>query len=278
MAWLGRVRAPHGLAALLCPLALAFFAAQAASADEPEDTVFLSNGGRLRGTVIEQDPERGVKLRLLDGSIRKLKTGDVARIEYAADPDAAPAPPPEAPAAAPAPAPAPPPPPYSIPPPPPAPVPEAAKHVAFAGSVGAAYLPVASSGNGGTTAGFVEAAGVFRNRKSDVRVGGIVAYETTDYQSSTSALVTLRTDLYFGSGVYALGVGSALGYGSFSPKGGYNADDGGSAEVAVYAVPMLLALGPKHSFEINFEVGAIRLFAWNEVEPFYNLSIGFASW
>jgi hypothetical protein len=55
----------------------------AARADGPVDTVFLADGGRLRGIVTEDDPRRGVTIKLVDGTIRKVKRTDVARVEYA---------------------------------------------------------------------------------------------------------------------------------------------------------------------------------------------------
>lgn len=73
------------LAALLLPsLSLA------AGAD---DTVFLKNGGRARGQVVEEDPTAGVTLQLPDGTFRRFKAHEIARVEYArqAQPSAAPA-------------------------------------------------------------------------------------------------------------------------------------------------------------------------------------------
>jgi hypothetical protein len=72
-----------------------------AQADEPSDVVMLANGGRMRGTVVEHDPSKSTTIRLLDGTTRKLKASEVARIQYgeaavpaAALPVAAPLPPP----------------------------------------------------------------------------------------------------------------------------------------------------------------------------------------
>jgi hypothetical protein len=78
-----------------------------------QDTVLLSNGGRVRGIVIEDDPKTGVSIKLADGSIRRLTRGEVKQVVYASDatstPPAAPVPaaptpvavPPALPAAAP---------------------------------------------------------------------------------------------------------------------------------------------------------------------------------
>jgi hypothetical protein len=47
------------------------------------DTVFLNNGGRMRGTVVEEDPARGVSIQLPGGERRTLQPGEVYRIQYA---------------------------------------------------------------------------------------------------------------------------------------------------------------------------------------------------
>ncbi len=104
-----------GVALTLSPLV--------ARANAPIDTVWLANGGRVRGTVIVDDPT-GVKVQLADGTVRTLTRNDVKRIEYAEHATAkasAPAPTPApAPASAPAPAPTPA---FRAPAPPPAPSP-----------------------------------------------------------------------------------------------------------------------------------------------------------
>jgi hypothetical protein len=53
-----------------------------ALADGPVDTVRLANGGRLRGTVMVDDPS-GVQVQLADGTTRTLKRQEVKAIEYA---------------------------------------------------------------------------------------------------------------------------------------------------------------------------------------------------
>lgn len=65
-----------------------------AHAEEPIDTVVLSNGGRVRGSVLESEPKTGTTIRMLDGTTRKLKPAEVTRVEYGED--SAPAPPPPA--------------------------------------------------------------------------------------------------------------------------------------------------------------------------------------
>lgn len=46
------------------------------------DTVFLRDGGRLRGTVVEEIPGTGVSIQLPDGELRKVPAADVLRVEY----------------------------------------------------------------------------------------------------------------------------------------------------------------------------------------------------
>jgi opacity protein-like surface antigen len=83
------------------------------------DTVFLNNGGRVRGTVVEEDPARGVIIQMPGGDQRTLQPGEVYRIQYGdgtvktygGRQEPAPSAPPPPPAAAELPATAPPPPP-----------------------------------------------------------------------------------------------------------------------------------------------------------------------
>jgi hypothetical protein len=83
-----------------------------ARAADDDDLVMLVNGGRLRGVVIEEDPQKGVRIKLMDGQIRSLKPSEVREVQYhgAAAPALAAGPP--AATFAPVPAPAPTPPPY----------------------------------------------------------------------------------------------------------------------------------------------------------------------
>jgi hypothetical protein len=88
------------------------------AAPEPggTDAVYFADGGRARGTVVEESPTGGVVLRLLDGSTRRYAPGQVVRIEYADGTVSVPAPK-AAPPAYPAPARPPPYPPPAYPPP-----------------------------------------------------------------------------------------------------------------------------------------------------------------
>jgi hypothetical protein len=71
--------------------------ASAAHAGDADDTVLLTNGGRVRGTVLEEDPTTGVRLRMPDGKVRTFKKAQVKSVKYggeAADAQPAPAAPP----------------------------------------------------------------------------------------------------------------------------------------------------------------------------------------
>lgn len=60
----------------------AVVAALLAGADPGFDTVFLQNGGRVRGTIVEEDPARGVTIQVPGGEVRTLLPAEVSRIEY----------------------------------------------------------------------------------------------------------------------------------------------------------------------------------------------------
>jgi hypothetical protein len=108
-----------GWALLSLVLAVASTTGAAFAADEPDDTVFLKSGGRVRGAVVEQDPVKGVRIKLADGTIRNIPAADVKEVIFGgagtrpgAVPGPAPGPGPAAPVpgVAPPPAPVPPPP------------------------------------------------------------------------------------------------------------------------------------------------------------------------
>jgi hypothetical protein len=69
------------MAALLVGGALSI--ASAAHADELIDTVFLANGGRVRGSVMVDDA-KVVSVRLADGKTKEIARSEVMRVEYAA--------------------------------------------------------------------------------------------------------------------------------------------------------------------------------------------------
>jgi hypothetical protein len=69
------------------------------------DVIFLNGGGRIQGTVLEEDPKVGVTVRLADGTVKKVSRANIASIDYGRGGEAqgsAPAPQPLAPAPAPA--------------------------------------------------------------------------------------------------------------------------------------------------------------------------------
>lgn len=99
-------RAGRGIERRAVEVAAAFLmlvAATTASAqDKPLDQVNLTNGGLVRGTVMEQDPDKGVTVKMLDGTTKKIPAKQVKSVDYApAAPPPAPAPPPAAPTVAP---------------------------------------------------------------------------------------------------------------------------------------------------------------------------------
>jgi hypothetical protein len=65
---------------ILCASALLF--ARTALANEAPDTVFLTGGGRVRGTVMVDDATE-VSIKLPDGTTRRVPRHEVARVEYA---------------------------------------------------------------------------------------------------------------------------------------------------------------------------------------------------
>jgi hypothetical protein len=50
-----------------------------------DDVVFLKNGGRARGVIIESDPAKSTRIRLQDGSIRTFEAAAVDHIAYGSD-------------------------------------------------------------------------------------------------------------------------------------------------------------------------------------------------
>lgn len=94
-----------------------------AHADTPPDVVMLKNGGMLRGTIQEMDPQGNVVIQLADGEKRTFPMTDVKYAGIAsgapgAEPPPAPAPAPAPPAYAPPPVASPPGPPQRAPQPP----------------------------------------------------------------------------------------------------------------------------------------------------------------
>jgi hypothetical protein len=53
---------------------------------DQDDVVFLKNGGRVVGTVMEESPDSGVRIKLADGTVRVILTADVQSVSYASAP------------------------------------------------------------------------------------------------------------------------------------------------------------------------------------------------
>ncbi len=78
--------------------ALAFAVAEGpARAGDADDVVYLNDGGRLRGVVVEEGPQ-GITIKLVDGTLRTVARARVKQVQYGpvagAPPAAPPAPPP----------------------------------------------------------------------------------------------------------------------------------------------------------------------------------------
>jgi hypothetical protein len=46
----------------------------------------LANGGRLRGTIVEESPAAGVRIKLVDGRVRQIPTRDAKSLQYGRQP------------------------------------------------------------------------------------------------------------------------------------------------------------------------------------------------
>ena len=66
--------------------ALLLLGSRDAFAGDIDDTVYLRNGGRVRGVVLEESPTLGVRLRLPDGTTRNLETAEVDHVTYGSAP------------------------------------------------------------------------------------------------------------------------------------------------------------------------------------------------
>ena len=47
-----------------------------------DDVVHLKNGGFIRGIVMEEQPDKGVTIRLADGTVRSVPAGDLSSVDY----------------------------------------------------------------------------------------------------------------------------------------------------------------------------------------------------
>jgi len=73
------------------PATLVALALALSTTPDRYDTVLLSQGGVLRGTVIEDVPGSDLVLQMPDGSMRRIPRADVFRVDYAAPPSQEPA-------------------------------------------------------------------------------------------------------------------------------------------------------------------------------------------
>ena len=65
---------------ILIICAVAFLVSAQALAQELEDVVYLKNGGIVRGTVIEQIPDKSLKIARFDGKVFRYKMNEIDKI------------------------------------------------------------------------------------------------------------------------------------------------------------------------------------------------------
>ncbi len=65
---------------ILVAFAMVFVAATKVSAGQMEDVVYLENGGIVRGTILEQIPDKSLKIKRRDGKEFKYRMRDIVRI------------------------------------------------------------------------------------------------------------------------------------------------------------------------------------------------------
>lgn len=144
-------------------------------------------------------------------------------------------------------------------------------------SFGVGVVPAGVVGPGIASGELLQAGGALRSQSVEARLSVLVAFESTYYQSSTSALILERTARYVGNH-FSFGGGLGLGFGSFSPTGDYNADNGTSFEVAFITTPVMVHLGTRNQFELGVDVGLLYLASFSEWDPFYQVSVGIVHW
>ena len=149
--------------------------------------------------------------------------------------------------------------------------------VGWFGSFGFGAIPAGVDGPGVATGELLQGGVAMSGEKWETRASALLAFESTYYQSSTSGLLLVRTIRHFGSYFgFAFGVG--IGGGSFSPKGNYNADNGGTFELAGQITPLFLHFGGSNQFEVGLDIGGIALTSFGDAVPFYDISIGYTRW
>jgi hypothetical protein len=139
---------------------------------------------------------------------------------------------------------------------------------------GVGWLPAGVDGPSDASAELLQGGVAIRWRQAEVRFSGVLAFESTSYQSSTSGMALARTARYF-SPHFSIGAGLGLGVGSFTPKDGFNADNGMSPELIALLTPVTAHFGP---IEIGVDVGVLQLTSFSETDYFYQLSIGYVHW
>jgi hypothetical protein len=149
--------------------------------------------------------------------------------------------------------------------------------VGWFASFGFGAIPAGVDGPGLATGELLQVGAAFAGERWEMRVSGLLAFESTYYQSSTSGLLMLRSIRHLGR-YYSVAATAGIGGGSFSPMGDYNADNGGSFEVAALFTPVLLHFGGNNQFEVGFDVGVIGLLSFGDATPFYDVSIGYTRW
>ena len=65
---------------ILIASVMAFLATTLALAQELDDVVYLKNGGIVRGTVIEQIPDKSLKIARFDGKVFRYKMNEIDKI------------------------------------------------------------------------------------------------------------------------------------------------------------------------------------------------------
>jgi hypothetical protein len=99
-----------------------------------------------------------------------------------------------------------------------------------------------------------------------------VGYRVEDKYTQTSGAALLLHATYWTEGVYGIGLGSGLGYATFTAKEKSGWDDS-SAQLLVYASPVQLRFQGSPGVELGMNIGATRFFA-HDVRPFGYLYAG----
>ena len=153
--------------------------------------------------------------------------------------------------------------------------PQPAQAVGWYATLGAGWVPAGVDGPDSGSVELLEGGATLRAGALEARLGVIAAFESTSFQSSMNGLALARAERHQGA-MFSWGAGLGVGYGNFSPMGTVNADRGGTPELATFVVPARLHVGPDHRVEVALQVGAIYLASFSEVDPFWELSVGYS--